>query len=194
MFKIVSEASVAAGVRRIEALTGRKFLELFEERQKTLNDTAAALKTTPTDLVQRADQVVEEIRGLTRNVDSLNSKIAEMKLSELLNAAEDVNGVSVIAAKLDDTPEVMRSIGDILKERNANGVAVLATVTGESKIQLLCGCCQGWCTRWQNHQGSCEAVRRWRRRPSGLCIRRRQEAGEAGRGTADSLFCGCRYC
>ena len=127
MFKIVSEASVAAGVRRIEALTGRKFLELFEERQKTLNDTAAALKTTPTDLVQRADQVVEEIRGLTRNVDSLNSKIAE-----------DVNGVSVIAAKLDDTPEVMRSIGDILKERNANGVAVLATVTGESKIQLLC--------------------------------------------------------
>ena len=61
-----------------------------------------------------------------------------MKLSELLNAAEDVNGVSVIAAKLDDTPEVMRSIGDILKERNANGVAVLATVTGESKIQLLC--------------------------------------------------------
>ena len=138
MFKIVSEASVAAGVRRIEALTGRKFLELFEERQKTLNDTAAALKTTPTDLVQRADQVVEEIRGLTRNVDSLNSKIAEMKLSELLNAAEDVNGVSVIAAKLDDTPEVMRSIGDILKERNANGVAVLATVTGESKIQLLC--------------------------------------------------------
>ena len=138
MFKIVSEASVAAGVRRIEALTGRKFLELFEERQKTLNDTAAALKTTPTDLVQRADQVVEEIRGLTRNVDSLNSKIAEMKLSELLNAAEDVNGVSVIAAKLDDTPEVMRSIGDILKERNANGVAVLATVTGESNIQLLC--------------------------------------------------------
>ncbi len=138
MFKIVSEASVAAGVRRIEALTGRKFLELFEERQKTLNDTAAALKTTPTDLVQRADQVVEEIRGLTRNVDSLNSKIAEMKLSELLNAAEDVNGVSVISAKLDDTPEVMRSIGDILKERNANGVAVLATVTGESKIQLLC--------------------------------------------------------
>ena len=138
MFKIVSEASVAAGVRRIEALTGRKFLELFEERQETLNDTAAALKTTPTDLVQRADQVVEEIRGLTRNVDSLNSKIAEMKLSELLNAAEDVNGVSVIAAKLDDTPEVMRSIGDILKERNANGVAVLATVTGESKIQLLC--------------------------------------------------------
>ena len=138
MFKITSEASVAAGVRRIEALTGRKFLEMVEERQKTLNDAAAALKTTPNDLVQRADQVVEEVRSLTRNVDSLNGKIAEMKLSELLGAAQDVNGISVIAAKLDDTPEVMRSIGDILKERNANGVAVLATVTGESKIQLLC--------------------------------------------------------
>ena len=138
MFKITSEASVAAGVRRIEALTGRKFLEMVEERQKTLNDAAAALKTTPNDLVQRADQVIEEVRSLTRNVDSLNGKIAEMKLAELLGAAQDVNGVSVIAAKLDDTPEVMRSIGDILKERNANGVAVLATVTGESKIQLLC--------------------------------------------------------
>lgn len=138
MFKIVSEASVAAGVRRIEALTGRKFLEMVEERQKTLNDAAAALKTTPNDLVQRADQMVEEVRSLTRNVDSLNGKIAEMKLSELLSTAQDVNGVSVIAAKLDDTPEVMRSIGDILKDRNANGVAVLATVTGESKIQLLC--------------------------------------------------------
>ena len=138
MFKIISEASVAAGVRRIEALTGRKFLEMVEERQKTLNDAAAALKTTPNDLVQRADQVVEEVRSLTRNVDSLNGKIAEMKLSELLGAAQDVNGVSVIVAKLDDTPEVMRSIGDILKERNANGVAVLATVTGKSKIQLLC--------------------------------------------------------
>lgn len=138
MFKIISEASVAAGVRRIEALTGRRFLQLFDERQKVLNDTAAALKTTPNDLVQRAEQTVEDVRSLNRSVDSLNGKIAEMKLAELFTGAQEVKGVEVLAAKLEDTPEVMRSIGDIIKERKPGSVAVLAAVTGESKIQLLC--------------------------------------------------------
>ncbi|MDO5785278.1 MAG: DHHA1 domain-containing protein, partial [Eubacteriales bacterium] len=75
---------------------------------------------------------------LNRNIESLNSKIAEMELAELFNVSHDVKGVNVIAAKLNDTPEVMRSLGDIIKERYPKAVAVLATVTGESKIQLLC--------------------------------------------------------
>ncbi len=138
MFKIISEASVAAGVRRIEALTGKAFMQMFEERQKMLNSVAAALKTSPNELVQRADQMVEDMRSLNRNIEDLNSKIAEMKLMDLFNVSRDVKGVNVIAAKLNDTPEVMRSLGDIIKERYPNVVAVLATVTGESKIQLLC--------------------------------------------------------
>lgn len=140
MFKIISEASVAAGVRRIEALTGRAFLQMVEERQKTLADAASALKTSPNDLVQRADQMVEEVRSLHRNVEKLNDKIAEMQINELFRLAHDVKGVNVLAAKLDETPEIMRSMGDIIKERNPKGVAVLASVTGQNKIQLLCVC------------------------------------------------------
>ncbi|MDO4174534.1 MAG: alanine--tRNA ligase [Eubacteriales bacterium] len=138
MFKIVSEASVAAGVRRIEALTGKAFMQMFAERQKMLGAVAAALKTSPNELVQRADQMVEDMRNLNRNIDSLNSKIAGMELVELFNLSREVAGVNVISAKLNDTPEVMRSLGDMMKERYPKAVAVLATVTGESKVQLLC--------------------------------------------------------
>ncbi len=141
MFKIVSEASVAAGVRRIEALTGRAFLQMFEKRQETLNEIATALKTSSNDVVTRAEQVVGEVRDLRRNVEQLNSKLAEMKLVELFNLSRDVHGVNVLAAKLDDnSAEIMRSVGDAIKERAPKMVAVLATVTGESKIQLLCVC------------------------------------------------------
>ncbi|MCI6926627.1 alanine--tRNA ligase [Butyricicoccus porcorum] len=141
MFKIVGEASVAAGVRRIEALTGRAFLEMFEKRQETLAEIASELKTTPNDVVVRAGQMVDEMRDLRRNIESLNGKLAEMKLVELFNLSRDVHGVNVLAAKLDDeSPEIMRTLGDLIKERAPKMVAVLAVVTGESKVQLLCVC------------------------------------------------------
>ncbi len=140
MFKIVSETSVAAGVRRIEALTGRAFLKLFDERQHLLSEVASALKTSPNELEQRAVQMVEDVRELHRNVDRLNGKIAEMQVAELLSQSRTVKGVEVLAAQLKETPEIMRSIGDTIRDRKPNGVAVLATVTGESKIQLICVC------------------------------------------------------
>lgn len=141
MFKIVGEASVAAGVRRIEALTGHAFLEMFEKRQETLAEIASELKTTPNDVVVRAGQMVDEMRDLRRNIESLNGKLAEMKLVELFNLSCDVHGVNVLAAKLDDeSPEIMRTLGDLIKERAPKMVAVLAVVTGESKVQLLCVC------------------------------------------------------
>ena len=141
MFKIVSEASVAAGVRRIEALTGRAFLQMFEQRQEILGEIATALKTSSNDVVARAEQMVDEMRDLRRNVEQLNGKIAEMKLVELFNLSRDVHGVNILAAKLDgESPEIMRSLGDAIKERAPKMVAVLATVTGEAKIQLLCVC------------------------------------------------------
>lgn len=141
MFKIVSEASVAAGVRRIEALTGRAFLEMVEKHEKTLNDIAAELKTTPNDVVVRAEQMVDEMRELRRNIESLNSKLAEGKLVNLFNLSRDVHGVNVLAAKLEgESPEIMRTLGDLIKERAPKMVAVLAVVTGESKVQLLCVC------------------------------------------------------
>ncbi len=141
MFKIVSEASVAAGVRRIEALTGRAFLQMFEQRQQTLAEIASELKTTPNDVVVRAGQMVDEMRDLRRNIESLNGQLAEMKLVELFNLSRNVHGVNVLAAKLDaESPEVMRTLGDLIKERAPKMIAVLAVITGESKVQLLCVC------------------------------------------------------
>ena len=141
MFKIVSEASVAAGVRRIEALTGRAFLEMVEKREETLNEIASELKTTPNDVVSRAGQMVEEMRELRRSIESLNGKVAEMKLVDLFNLTRDVHGVNVLAAKLEgESPELMRTLGDLIKERAPKMVAVLAVVTGDSKVQLLCVC------------------------------------------------------
>ncbi len=141
MFKIVSEASVAAGVRRIEALTGRAFLEMVEKREETLNEIASELKATPNDVVSRAGQMVEEMRELRRSIESLNGKVAEMKLVDLFNLTRDVHGVNVLAAKLEgESPELMRTLGDLIKERAPKMVAVLAVVTGDSKVQLLCVC------------------------------------------------------
>ena len=141
MFKIVREASVAAGVRRIEALTGRAFLQMFEQRQQTLAEIASELKTTPNDVVVRAGQMVDEMRDLRRNIESLNGQLAEMKLVELFNLSRNVHGVNVLAAKLDaESPEVMRTLGDLIKERAPKMIAVLAVITGESKVQLLCVC------------------------------------------------------
>ena len=131
MFKIVSEASVAAGVRRIEALTGRAFLEMVEKREETLNEIASELKATPNDVVSRAGQMVEEMRELRRSIESLNGKVAEMKLVDLFNLTRDVHGVNVLAAKLEgESPELMRTLGDLIKERAPKMVAVLAVVTG----------------------------------------------------------------
>ena len=127
MFKIVSEASVAAGVRRIEALTGRAFLEMVEKREETLNEIASELKATPNDVVSRAGQMVEEMRELRRSIESLNGKVAEMKLVDLFNLEGE-------------SPELMRTLGDLIKERAPKMVAVLAVVTGDSKVQLLCVC------------------------------------------------------
>ena len=141
MFKIVSEASVAAGVRRIEALTGRAFLEMVEKREETLNEIASELKASPNDVVSRAGQMVEEMRELRRSIESLNGKVAEMKLVDLFNLTRDVRGVNVLAAKLEgESPELMRTLGDLIKERAPKMVAVLAVVTGDSKVQLLCVC------------------------------------------------------
>ena len=138
MFKIVSEASVAAGVRRIEAVTGRKVLEILHQLDETVADAASALKTTPGELMHRAQAVMEEIRSMNKDITGLNDKIAKMQLADLLNVSIDVKGVNVIATKLNVTPEVMRSMGDAIKEKAPNAVAVLSIVTAPDKIQLLC--------------------------------------------------------
>lgn len=140
IFKIISEVSVAAGVRRIEALTGKGVLNFINERQRLIMDTAKALKTSPNELMQKAEQMLEDLRAMGRNVDKLSARIANMQMVDLFKAARDVKGTHVIAVKLDDANmDMLRQMGDAIKTRAPKVVAVLATVAGE-KINLLCVC------------------------------------------------------
>ena len=140
MFKIISEASVAAGVRRIEAITGKAVLDFINERQHILNETAAALKTSPNELAAKVEQTMADLRTMSKKVEKLNGKIASMQMVDLFNVSRDVKGVNVVATKLEDaTADVLRTMGDGIKEKAPNMVAVLSSVNSE-KVNLLCVC------------------------------------------------------
>ena len=139
-FKIIGEASVAAGVRRIEAVTGKAVLDYLNERQKLLTEAAAALKTSPNELPAKIEQTVGELRAMTKKIDKLNSRVASMQMVDLLNVSRDVKGVNVVATQLEDaTAEVLRTMGDSIKEKAPNMVAVLSAVN-DGKVSLLCVC------------------------------------------------------
>ena len=140
MFKIIGEASVAAGVRRIEAITGKAVLDFINERQHILSETAAALKTSPNELAAKVEQTMSDLRAVSKKVEKLNGKIASMQMVDLFNVSRDVKGVNVVSTKLEDaTADVLRTMGDGIKEKAPNMVAVLSSVNGE-KVNLLCVC------------------------------------------------------
>lgn len=140
MFKIIGEASVAAGVRRIEAVTGRAVLDFLNERQHILNETAAALKTSPNELAAKVEQTMADLRTMAKKLEKLNGKLASMQMVDLFNVSRDVKGVNVVATKLEDaSADVLRTMGDGIKEKAPNMVAVLSSVN-DGKISLLCVC------------------------------------------------------
>ncbi len=140
MFKIIGEASVAAGVRRIEAVTGRAVLDFLNERQHILNETAAALKTSPNELAAKVEQTMADLRTMAKKLEKLNGKLASMQMVDLFNVSRDVKGVNVVATKLEyASADVLRTMGDGIKEKAPNMVAVLSSVN-DGKVSLLCVC------------------------------------------------------
>ena len=137
LFKIVSESSVAAGVRRIEAVTGLGVLKLMEQKDRLINDTAAELRTqNPADIAKRASQLQTEIHNMKKDVESLNAKLASTKLDSILSSAIEVGSIKLVTAKLDDMQiDAARTLADEIKANNANTVAVLA-ISGE-KLNFL---------------------------------------------------------
>jgi len=141
LFKIVSEASVAAGVRRIEAVTGEKVLDAIYENANIISKAADAMKTAPKDLLRRAVQISEEIRELEKKNDKLENKLSKLEIINLFNFKKEVGGVDVIAAKMDDASvDSLRKMGDAARDRASKAVVVLATVTDEGKITFVCAC------------------------------------------------------
>ncbi|MBQ7384552.1 MAG: alanine--tRNA ligase [Clostridia bacterium] len=138
LFKIASESSVAAGVRRIEAKTGYAVLNIIAEQQKLINDTASELKSqNPSDIVKRAAQLQDELHTAKREIDALNSKLAASKLGGLLDGAVTVGSVRLVCAKLEDMQiDAARALADEIKANNADVAAVLA-VNASGKLNFI---------------------------------------------------------
>ncbi len=138
-FKVVSESGVAAGVRRMEAVTGEGALAWVQDREAKLAEAAAALKTNPDEVAQKVAQIQESARTLEKELARLKSKIAASQGDELADRAEDVKGVKVLAAALDGADaKTLRGTLDKLKDRLRSAAIVLAAADG-AKVTLVAG-------------------------------------------------------
>ena len=141
LFKITAESSVAAGVRRIEGVTGIGVLALLGEKDKLIKDTAETLKAANADdLVQRAKQVTEELRNVRHELEAAAEKLAASKASSLIENAEKVGNVRLICERVDMKPDAMRALTDKFKAEYADVVCVLAAVNdGKVNFAVSCG-------------------------------------------------------
>ena len=139
-FRILSESSVASGVRRIEAVTGQVFLDLVDELNARILQAAEALKTTPAELFHKAQSSMAEIRELHQVIDRMKDKLLAGDVDSLLFSAKEVGGLKVITGSRQDTDAAdLRKLGDFLRDKAPNVVAVLGAVNGE-KVTLLAVC------------------------------------------------------
>jgi alanyl-tRNA synthetase len=137
-FKIVSEAGVAAGVRRIEALTGNGVFAYYKDIEKKYNDICKAAKATPANVEEKIAHMQAEIKSLNSEIESLKNKAANEALGDVLNQAEEVNGVKFLAVKLNDVDmNELRNLSDDLKSKIGSGIVVLASAMGSDKVNLI---------------------------------------------------------
>jgi alanyl-tRNA synthetase len=139
LFKILAESGVAAGVRRIEAVTGENALAYFQDLEHTVSQAAGLLKAPADQLQGRIGQVLDQVRGLEKELAALKGKLASAQGDELLSQAVDVKGVKVLAAQLNGADaKVLRDTLDKLKDKLKTAAIVLATVDGD-KVQIAAG-------------------------------------------------------
>ena len=141
LFKIVSESSVAAGVRRITALTGMNLLAYLNRSENMVKLVAAALKTAENEISEKASAVVAELRDKDREIQKLNAELTKLKSADMFSKPVDIDGLEVYTAKVEGTtPDALRSMGDDLKAKGDNVVAVVAGVNGDkANLVAVCG-------------------------------------------------------
>ena len=138
-FKIVMETGIAAGVRRVEAVTGPGALEWVQQQEAKLAEAANALKTTPQDVGQKISQIMENVRNLEKELSRLKSKLAASQGDELADRAIEVKGVKVLAASLEGADaKGLREAVDKLKDKLKSAAVVLAA-SNDGKVSLIAG-------------------------------------------------------
>ncbi|AJY27144.1 alanine--tRNA ligase [Burkholderia thailandensis 34] len=139
LFKIVAEGGVAAGIRRVEAITGDNAVRYVQALDARVNAAAAALKAQPSELIQRIGQVQDQVKSLEKELGALKSKLASSQGDELAQQAVEVGGVHVLAATLDGADaKTLRETVDKLKDKLKSAAIVLAAVEG-GKVSLIAG-------------------------------------------------------
>ena len=136
-FKILSESGVAAGVRRIEALTGENVFAYYKNIETQLEEAAKAAKATPANLVETIEHMMAEIKALNSEIESLKSKAAKEALGDVMDQVVEVKGVKLLATSVDGVDmNGLRDLGDQLKTKLGEGVIVLAS-TADGKVNLV---------------------------------------------------------
>ena len=136
-FKLVSESGIAAGVRRIEALTGDGVFKYYKEQEAELAKAAKLLKTAPQSVCEKIEHLYSEIKFLQAENEALKSKAAKDALGDVMNQVQEIKGVKLLAAKLEGVDmNGLRDLGDQLKEKLGEGVVVLASVN-DGKVNLM---------------------------------------------------------
>ena len=136
-FKIVSEAGIAAGVRRIEALTGQGVFAYYKEAEEELAQAAKIVKATPANLLEKLHHLMAELKAVQSENESLKSKLAKDALGDVMNQVTEIKGIKLLAAKVEDVDmNGLRDLGDQLKEKIGSGIVVLASVK-DGKVSLL---------------------------------------------------------
>jgi alanyl-tRNA synthetase len=139
LFKIVGESGVAAGVRRVEAVTGANALAYLQSLEDTVAQAAATLKTPTAELNSRLAQVLDQVKALEKDIAALKGKLASSQGDELMSQAQEIGGIKVLAAKLEGADaKTLRDTLDKLKDKLKTAAIVLAAVDGD-KVQLAAG-------------------------------------------------------
>ncbi len=136
-FKILSETGIAAGVRRIEALTGDGLMLYYQETEKELHEAAKAAKTMPSALTTKIESLLEEIKSLHSENEKLKNRLAKDSLGNVMDQVKEIKGVKVLATKVSDVEmNGLRNLGDQLKDKLGEGVVVIASIQ-EDKVNLM---------------------------------------------------------
>jgi len=140
LFRIVSESSVAAGTRRIEAVTGMNVLRLLENDENSLRTVAGILKTSEKEVTNKAEALVNENKALQKQIAELNSKMSLSCVDDLIASAETVGDIKFIAAEISASGDALREVSDAIREKCPEAVCILASTDAETgKVSLALG-------------------------------------------------------